>query len=74
MAVLDRVPLDRITAEAKQVSPGRAVLLAVAGLLYALGWITAKAFSLVWLALAWTATAVKVGWSDARKAKPARVS
>ena len=72
MAVLDRVPLDRITAEAKQVRPGRAVLLALAGLLYAIGWLTAKAFGLVWLAIAWTGTAVRVGWADARKPKRAR--
>lgn len=73
MAVLERVPLDRITVEAQQVRPGRTVLLALAGLLYALGWLTAKAFGLVWFAAAWTGTAVKVGWVDARKPKQPRV-
>lgn len=73
MALLERVPLDRITTEAKQVRPGRTFLLAVAGLLYAVGWVTAKAFGLMWLAAAWTGTAVKVGWSDARKPKLPRV-
>jgi hypothetical protein len=73
MAVLQRVPIDRITVEAKQVRPGRTILLAIAGLLYALGWLAAKAFGLVWFAAVWTATAVKVGWSDARKPKLPRV-
>lgn len=69
MAVLERVPLDRITVEAKAVRPGRTILLALAGLLYALGWLVAKAFGLAWLAVAWTGTAVKVGWTDGRKPK-----
>lgn len=73
MAVLERVPLDRITVEAKAVRPGRTILLALAGLLYALGWIVAKAFGLLWFAAAWTGTAVKVGWTDARKPKPRQV-
>lgn len=73
MAVLERVPLDRITVEAKAVHPGRTILLALAGLLYALGWLTAKAVGLLWFAVAWTGTAVKVGWVDARKPKRPRV-
>lgn len=71
--MLDRVPVDRITIEARQVHPGRTLLLALAGLLYALGWVTAKTFGLLWFAAVWTATAVKVGWMDARTPKPLRV-
>lgn len=69
VAVLERVPLDRITVEAQEVRPGRTLLLALAGLLYGIGWLTAKAFGLLWFAAVWTGTAVKVGWTDARKPK-----
>lgn len=67
MAVLDAVPLDRITAEARQVHFGRTVLTLLAAVLFGIGWTVAKVFGVVWLTLAWTATAVKVGWVEARK-------
>jgi hypothetical protein len=66
MAVLDRVPVDRITVEARQVEIGRTLLTVVAGLLFAVGWLAAKAVGVIWLALAWSATAVRLGWSEAR--------
>ena len=63
----------RITAQARGVEIGR-VALAVcrlaltvfAAVLYALGYGTAKLFALVWFALAWSGTAIQVGWQDAR--------
>lgn len=72
--VLDRVPLDRITVEARQAKFGRTLLLVLAGLFYAIGWLAAKAFGLLWFAIAWAGTAVKVGWADARKGERARGS
>ena len=68
-AVLERVPVDRITAEAKDVEFWRAVLTAVTGVLYGIGWLVGKAFTMVWRVLVWVAVAVKVGWQDARKPK-----
>ena len=68
-AVLERVPVDRITAEAKDVQFWRTVLTALAGLLYGFGWITAKAFTVLWRAIVFIGVAVKVGWQDARKAE-----
>lgn len=59
-------PIDRITAEAKQVRFGRSVLTLVACVLFAIGWCAAKAVGVAWFALAWTVTAVKVGWVEAR--------
>jgi hypothetical protein len=64
--VLEQVPVSRITQEAREVRFGRTVLAVIAGLLYGLGWLTAKLFSVVWFALAWAGTAVKIGWVDAR--------
>jgi len=66
-AILERVPVDRITAEAREARPGRALLTLIAGALYGLGWLAAKTVAVVWLALAWSYAAVTVGWSDARR-------
>lgn len=69
MAVLDRVPVDRITDQARQVHPVRTLLTVLAGLLYGLGWVVAKTFMALWFAGAWCAVAVKVGWVDARNGR-----
>lgn len=66
MAVLDRVPYDRITEQARQVEFTRTILTILAGLLYAFGWVTAKTLTGIWLAVAWSATAVRLGWVEAR--------
>jgi hypothetical protein len=63
MAVLDRVPLDRINTEARDVEIGRAVLTVLAGVLFAVGWLAAKTVGLLVLAVAWSVAAVRVGWS-----------
>lgn len=66
-AVLQRVPVDRITAEAREIHPARTALTLVAAVLYGLGWLAAKTVAVVWLVVAWSFAAVKVGWSDARR-------
>lgn len=66
MAVLDRVPVERITVEARQVEIGRTLLTALAGLFFVLGWLAAKLVNVVWFAFAWSWTAVKVGWKEGR--------
>lgn len=62
-AVLDRVPVQRISMEAREVRFGRTVLTVIAALFYAIGWLVAK----LWLAVAWCGTAIKVGWQEARQ-------
>lgn len=62
----EEIPLDRIATEARQVRFWRTVLTALAGLLFGVGWLVAKGFAVVWLAVAWCAAAVKVGWQEAR--------
>lgn len=69
--VLGRIPVERITREARETHFWRTVLTLVAAVLYGIGWSVAKVFTVAWLVLAWTATAVKVGWSEGRARTPA---
>lgn len=66
MAVLDRVPLDRITAEARTISFARTLLTLIAGILFGLGWVAAKTVKGVWFVAAWTFAAVRAGWREAK--------
>lgn len=65
-----RVPVDRITAEARQANFGRAVLTVIAAVLFSVGWVAARAVGVVWVAAAWCAVAVRVGWNAARAPAP----
>lgn len=67
VALIERVPVDRITAQAQKVRFWRTVATALAGLLWGIGWLAAKTCALTWLALAWSVVAVRVGWADARR-------
>jgi hypothetical protein len=60
--LLDRVPVDRIQAEAREVHFGRLLLTLLVGVFYALGWLAGK----VSLGLAFCWAAVKIGWTEAR--------
>lgn len=65
--LLDRVPVDRISVEARDIHLGRTLLTIVALVLWGIGWVAGKALVVVWAAVAWSAAAVKVGWADARQ-------
>lgn len=65
--LLDTQRLDRITAEARQIQFGRVLLTVLASIFYGIGWITARGFGVLWLALTWSAVAVKVGWQEGRR-------
>jgi len=69
--VLERVPVDRITAEARDVQLARTLLTLVAGFFYVLGWLAGKAVGVVLGAVVWCFAAMKVGWQEAR-ATPVR--
>jgi uncharacterized membrane protein YedE/YeeE len=66
-ALLDRVPVESITEQARQVRFGRAVLTLIAGVLFGLGWVTARALAVGWLAVAWSWTAFRVGFREGRR-------
>lgn len=59
------IPLDRISAEARQVDWIKVLLTVVAAPLYVVGWMAGKGF----LALAWVGLCVKAGWQDARRSR-----
>ena len=59
------VDTARISAEARQIEFRRAFLTALASILYAIGWTARKVFVVAWLVLAWSWTAVKLGWLEA---------
>jgi len=61
------IPVDEITRQAREVRFWRTVLTVVAAVLFGVGWVTAKAFALAWLAAAWSAVAVREGWRQGRK-------
>lgn len=68
-SILDTVPIERINTQARQIQFRRVLLTLIAGLFYVLGWTVARAFGVLWLALAWSATAIKVGWQEGRRAR-----
>lgn len=61
--------VDEITAAARSTPFGLTMLLWFAAVLYGLGYGAAKVFGVVWFALVWTAMAVHLGWTEARKPK-----
>lgn len=64
MAVLERVPVGRISAEARETRFGPAVLTLLAGVLFGVGWLAAKVCTVGWAACAWTFAAVRIGWQE----------
>jgi uncharacterized membrane protein len=66
--VADRVQLDDISAQARQVHLGRALLTVFAAVFFAIGW----TFGRVFYCLAWCGVAVRVGFQAGRAHGPAR--
>lgn len=66
----DRV--ERISAKAREFHPVRALLSLIGALLFGLGWVAYRLVAVAWMAGAWCAAAVAVGWADARDAAAAR--
>lgn len=62
--------VDDITARAREVRFWPAVLAMLSLTFYVVGWVAAKACTSLWLAVTWSAVAVKMGWTDARSGGP----
>ena len=60
--LLDRVPVERVRAEADRIHLGRLLLTVLVAVLFTVGWVAGKAS----LGVRWSLAAVKVGWQDAR--------
>jgi hypothetical protein len=72
--MLDRIPVEEITRQAREVRPGVVVLTWVAAVLFAFGWVLHKVVAVVWLALAWSYVAAREGWRSAGSPKDPGVS
>jgi hypothetical protein len=66
--VLERVPLDEITAQARQVRFGETLLRLIIFLLISVG----KAAGYGWLVPVWCALAVREGWREVHPPKVSR--
>ena len=60
MTVMDRVPVEQITADAREVHFGRALVTAVAAIFFAIGWITGRSL----FAAKFCALAVRYGYRE----------
>jgi hypothetical protein len=67
--LLARVPLEQIRTEAKAARFLPTLLAFVTAILFGVGWLIGKVFSVVWFVLAYAGTAVKVGFIQARSPK-----
>jgi hypothetical protein len=63
---LDHVDVDHINARARQISFGAVLARLIVTVLFTLGWLTAKIFSVAWFVIAWMAVAVAEGWNAGR--------
>lgn len=68
-SVAERVPLDRIERRARAAKPGRTALVVVASVLFGLGWLIARVLGVLWIGLAYAASAVAEGWVAGRSAE-----
>ena len=66
-AITQQLQLDEITAQARQVRFGQVLLTVLAAVFFGLGWAVGRFF----LALAWCAVAVKLGWQAGAARGPA---
>lgn len=73
-SLLDRVPVDEIAERAHAARFGRTLLTLLAGLIFGTFWLVSKTLAVIWLAVAWCATAARLGWREARGNQPSRAT
>lgn len=64
--LLDKVPVESITTQARQVRFWRSVATVIAACLFGLGWVAFKFFAVLWFGLVWSGCAVREGWREGR--------
>lgn len=72
MTTLDRLTVDDITRQAREIAPGRTLLTWIGAVLFAVGWILHKTVAVIWLAGAWSFVAVREGWREAGRTRVSR--
>lgn len=58
--------LEQVDHDARELRPHLVILTLVAGVLFALGWLVGVVFRGVWLVVAWSIAAAKVGFKTGR--------
>ena len=58
----ERVPVEAITADARQARPGKVLLALIGAIFIAIGWTVAKVFGVAFLSVAWCMSSMKYGW------------
>lgn len=61
---------EQVREESRQLDPAKVVLTLLMVVPFALGWLAGKLARGVWLVLAWTWTALVVGWRTAQARSP----
>jgi hypothetical protein len=69
-----RIPVDEITAKARQARPGHALLTGIGWVLFGGAWAVTKLLGCLWLALSWCWTACQMGIADAQGKGPSKSS
>lgn len=72
MTFLDPTLPARVSTQAQQVEFGRVLAVVLASLLYALGWLCARAVRGLWFGLTWTFAALRLGWREGYSSSRAR--
>lgn len=67
-----RIPVDEITARAREIRPGHALLTVIGGALFGVAWTVAKLFGAAWIVLTWAWSACEMGWAEARGKGPSK--
>jgi len=63
--LLERVPIERIEAQAKPVDLGRLLMVLLVGFFYLLGFVARKVLLVAGVGLGWMIAATRTGWQDA---------
>jgi hypothetical protein len=64
MTILDRVDVDSVSREAREVSFTHVVLTIFTAVFFFMGWTVAK----TWLSFSWAGVAIRAGWREGRAA------